>query len=446
MHKIMYKLAQKHGDVMSFWFGNKYTVVVSHYKYFHEALKKKGKKVVHFSSPPQKFGNKTLSDHTGEAFAGRFLPQSMNIITRGQGVALQGDLTRWRKARTVLLNGMTKKQQGERQVPVIAEEVQSTVVEFCKLYKEKKAIPFRLHMKRESINVVMRLCCDFRFSSKLTPMFDEIQSAIATIFECISAGNPSDYIPLARLGGEPAVVKRLKAATAKRDKYIREWVSEHKRTLDESQPRDFLDIMLIEQDKVGLTDSDIEVIIWDIMAGGIDTYALFFLVVTLKNIARTHAHTHTYSNRSATSIEWLIYLLIKHPEVQKKAHEELDRVVGSNKLPTYVLYFCSLNLTSSTRTNSLSLIHSFTELTRATFVLQNTHSLQTQVRGHQKRQTSLHQRNRSGTFPFQTLCTVWYSSSHHERYDIGWIQHSEEYTSDVQLSRTPLGSEMVEES
>ena len=201
----------------------------------------------------------------------------MNIITRGQGVALQGDLTRWRKARTVLLNGMTKKQQGERQVPVIVEEVQSTVVEFCKLHKEKKAIPFRLHMKRESINVVMRLCCDFRFSSKLTPMFDEIQDAIATIFECISAGNPSDYIPLARLGGEPDVVKRLKAATAKRDKYIKEWVSEHKRTLDKSQPRDFLDIMLIDQDKVGLTDSDIEVIIWDIMAGGIDTYVVVFV-------------------------------------------------------------------------------------------------------------------------------------------------------------------------
>jgi hypothetical protein len=255
VHKIMYKLSQKHGDVMSFWFGNKYTVVVSHYKYFHEALKKKG-----------------------EAFAGRFLPQSMNIITRGQGVALQGNLTRWRKARTVLLNGMTKKQQGERQVPVIEQEIQSTVVEFCKLHKENKAIPFRLHMKRESINVVMRLCCDFRFSSKLTPMFDEIQEAIATIFECISAGNPSDYIPLARLGGEPAVVKRLKAATAKRDKYIKEWVSDHKRTLDKSQPRDFLDIMLIEQDKVGLTNSDIEVIVWDIMAGGIDTYVLCLTV------------------------------------------------------------------------------------------------------------------------------------------------------------------------
>ena len=49
VHKIMYKLAQKHGDVMSFWFGNKYTVVVSHYKYFHEALKKKGNLLFVFS-------------------------------------------------------------------------------------------------------------------------------------------------------------------------------------------------------------------------------------------------------------------------------------------------------------------------------------------------------------------------------------------------------------
>ena len=62
VHKIMYKLAQKHGDVMSFWFGNKYTVVVSHYKYFHEALKKKGNLLLCFfffscNYPRNKFTN-----------------------------------------------------------------------------------------------------------------------------------------------------------------------------------------------------------------------------------------------------------------------------------------------------------------------------------------------------------------------------------------------------
>jgi cytochrome P450 len=38
-----------------------------------------------------------------------------------------------------------------------------------------------------------------------------------------------------------------------------------------------------------MTDEDILIILWDVMAGGIDT--------------------------SATSIEWLVYILINHPEV-----------------------------------------------------------------------------------------------------------------------------------
>ena len=60
--------------------------------------------------------------------------------------------------------------------------------------------------------------------------------------------------------------------------------------------------MLIKQKEIGLTDDDIVVILWDMMAGGIDT--------------------------TATSMEILIYLLINHPAVQKKLHDELDAVVG----------------------------------------------------------------------------------------------------------------------
>ncbi|KAG9287076.1 hypothetical protein G9A89_023041 [Geosiphon pyriformis] len=36
----------------------------------------------------------------------------------------------------------------------------------------------------------------------------------------------------------------------------------------------------------------------------------------------------------ATSIHWLIGILANHPEFQQKAHEELDRVVGRERLPT----------------------------------------------------------------------------------------------------------------
>jgi cytochrome P450 len=53
----------------------------------------------------------------------------------------------------------------------------------------------------------------------------------------------------------------------------------------------------------------LQIILWDVMAGGIDT--------------------------TATSIEWLIYILIKNPRVQTKMQEELESVVGTKRLPTF---------------------------------------------------------------------------------------------------------------
>jgi cytochrome P450 len=129
------------------------------------------------------------------------------------------------------------------------------------------------------------------------------------IFKRISAGNPADYIPIAKLAGRPKSLDELQHYVDTLFKHIESWIAHHKETLDPKAPRDFCDEMLINQAKSGITDTDILIIIWDAMAGGIDT--------------------------SATSFEWLIYLLINYPKVQEKMQAELDRVVGPNRLPVY---------------------------------------------------------------------------------------------------------------
>lgn len=91
--------------------------------------------------------------------------------------------------------------------------------------------------------------------------------------------------------------------------HIRGWIQEHKATLKPEAPRDFLDSMLLKYKELGLTEVDVEVIVWDVLAGGIDT--------------------------TATTLEWLIYILCNYPETQRKVQEELDRVVGPDRLPTY---------------------------------------------------------------------------------------------------------------
>lgn len=295
-HKAMTKIAESYGPVMGFWFGAQYTVILSNWEAIHDALKV-----------------------NGDAFAGRFCPDSIAIVTKGKGIALQNDLVQWRKNRTALMRGMTMKKKGEATEGVILEEVHSTGFAWfnmCGGVDKSFNSKLRGAIGKESLNVYMRQMCNLRFSEKLSPTFQSVRSCLEEIFKRISAGNPGDYMPLVKaLAGKPKVLTEMEYWSDKMYGHIRDWVKEHKATLVPNEPRDFLDQMLNMLNKEsdsyleGLTETDIEVIMWDVMAGGIDT--------------------------TSTTLEWLLYILVNYPDTQRKLQEELDLVVGPDRLPTY---------------------------------------------------------------------------------------------------------------
>lgn len=292
VHECMTKLGRKHGPVMGFWFGAKYTVVLSHWEAIHEALKLKG-----------------------QAFAGRFCPPAINTITHGKGIALQNDLTKWKKARTCLLQGMTKKigsDADNKAIPVMIEEIHSTGKDWYDLCQKNGGSwsgSVRAMVGRESLNVYMRQMCSLRYSNKLTETYQDVRLCLEEIFKRISAGNPADYIPILGLFGRPKILDEMTYWSDKMYGHIRSYLDEHRKTLDKANPRDFCDAMLIEQQAHGLDDQDVEVIMWDVMAGGIDT--------------------------TATTLEWLFYILGNNPDTMKKVHEELDKIVGQDRLPKW---------------------------------------------------------------------------------------------------------------
>ena len=67
-------------------------------RYFHEALKLRG-----------------------DDFAGRFQPDSMQILTKGRGIALQNDLDQWRVCRTALLQAVTMRRRRRSRTAVVGE-------------------------------------------------------------------------------------------------------------------------------------------------------------------------------------------------------------------------------------------------------------------------------------------------------------------------------------
>ena len=95
-----------------------------------------------------------------------------------------------------------------------------------------------------------------------------------------------------------------------------EKIKQHKESLDENAPRDFIDMTLIEMEKTTDANSsfhgqlgvdNLRVTLFDLFVSGMETVS--------------------------TTMTWAALYMVRYPEVQQKIQEELDHVVGVNRSP-----------------------------------------------------------------------------------------------------------------
>ena len=98
---------------------------------------------------------------------------------------------------------------------------------------------------------------------------------------------------------------------------MRQKVIEHEQTLDSNEPRDFIDVALIEISRtLDLTSSlngdcgreQLVNILFDLFVAGSET--------------------------TSTTLSWAVLYMLRHPDVQKQVQAEMDRVVGRGRLPS----------------------------------------------------------------------------------------------------------------
>ncbi|XP_077988402.1 cytochrome P450 2U1-like [Glandiceps talaboti] len=88
-------------------------------------------------------------------------------------------------------------------------------------------------------------------------------------------------------------------------------IKEHRASLDKENIRDFVDAYLVEASKDvndEFTDDELEHILLDLFTAGTDT--------------------------TATTLKWAILFMVLHPEIQDKVYDEINEVVGVNRLPS----------------------------------------------------------------------------------------------------------------
>ncbi|KAG1368606.1 putative Isoflavone 2'-hydroxylase [Cocos nucifera] len=164
-----------------------------------------------------------------------------------------------------------------------------------------------------TLNVMMRMIAGKRYYGEDVEDSEEarrFQEIAEETFVLSAATNLGDFLPILRFLDHRGVLERkLKRLQEKRDAFVQGLIDEHRRDGGgEGRRKTIVDVLLSLQqgDPEYYTDEIIKGVIVVLLAAGTDT--------------------------TAVTMEWAMSVLLNHPEVLKKAREELDLQVGEDRL------------------------------------------------------------------------------------------------------------------
>ncbi|XP_034264136.1 cytochrome P450 2C5-like [Pantherophis guttatus] len=285
LHKTYTKLSKKYGPVFTLWIGTKPLVVICGYEAVKSAL------VTH-----------------SEEFGGRPSVPILHQVTKGNG--LISEYKKWKVMRrftlTTLRNfGMGRKSMAERML----EEAH---------YLVKKLTTFEgqsFDIVPSITSAVSNVMCSVVFGNRFS-----YETKISELLEILQAFSGFFVSPLGTVYSAlpnimnffPGPHKKVFSDCNKICDFIRNEVDTHKKTLDPDNPRDFIDCFLLklekEEDSSVLSTEDLVMSVFELFTAGTDS--------------------------TSSVISYGLNLLAKFPNIQAKAQEEIDDIVGTNRNPS----------------------------------------------------------------------------------------------------------------
>ncbi|KAE8730012.1 Cytochrome P450 78A5 [Hibiscus syriacus] len=140
----------------------------------------------------------------------------------------------------------------------------------------------------------------------------ELEELVSEGYELLGLFNWSDHFPLLCLLDLQGVRKRCRNLVSKVNVFVGKIIEEHrlKRFSEElkdcCEVGDFVEVLLDLEKHEKLSDSDMIAVLWEMIFRGTDTVAIL--------------------------LEWILARMVLHPEIQAKAQDEIDSVVGNTRL------------------------------------------------------------------------------------------------------------------
>ncbi|KAL5820341.1 hypothetical protein ACOSQ3_022223 [Xanthoceras sorbifolium] len=289
-HRDLHKLAQKYGSIMFMRLGLKPTIVVS---------------------SPQA-AELFLRTHD-LVFASRPPLQAFKLLSYGQKDMIMAPYgPYWRTVRKMCTLELLSNHKISSFKSVRKEEL-GLLIGFI---KDAAAVPVDLSAEVGTLSADMT--CRMVFGKKyLDKEFDErgFKAVIQEGMGYAATPNLADYIPQLASLDLQGLTKKLKGISKVCDDFLEKVIAEHVQhsSRDENRNKDFVDLLLsfMGSEESEETDCQIDIehvkaIILDMLIAGMDT--------------------------SAAAIEWSLSELMRHPRVMKKVQEELENVVGKDRM------------------------------------------------------------------------------------------------------------------
>ncbi|KAH7725792.1 Protein CYP-33C9 [Aphelenchoides avenae] len=301
--KLYLKWRDQYGDVYTYWMGVLPVVAINNYEKIIETFQK-----------------------DGDAYAGRMTKiEALNKVIRGGTLGVintSGDV--WRDQRrfalTVLRDfGLGKDLMQQRvldEVSTLISEVNADIA----AKRDEHDVPRHIDLAVGSI--INSLLFGYRFRGERVEEFTVLKEYLKRLFESftdpwvmVGVQNPQFWrnLPLFK----PHWDKLLANNKRLFDFYGRQ-IEEHQKEIDfesGSQPTDYVEAFLREKKK-----------------NDADGFPHYYSIDQLKNMC--FDLWLAGQETTSTTLAWGVSYMINWPEAQKKTHEELDRVVGSDRIIT----------------------------------------------------------------------------------------------------------------
>ncbi|KAI3507176.1 hypothetical protein L1887_22022 [Cichorium endivia] len=219
--------------------------------------------------------------------------------------------TYWKFMKKIVVSELLNAKTLESLLPIRNDEITRFLKSLSQTSKVGKSFELQGELLKMTNNVISRMLMSKRCSEEEDNAQD-IRKIITEIGELIGKFNLSDHIWFCRYLDLQGIKKRSMDMRRRFDALIENIIKEHEeaRNQDKGEVNDLLNILLrISEDESmekKLTRENIKAFILDVFGAGTDT--------------------------SALTIEWALSELINHPNIMKKAVEEIDNVVGKNRL------------------------------------------------------------------------------------------------------------------